>query len=165
MISTSRKMRVALVFATVAAIATGVPAETGTNPMVGTWKFNPAKSKFTPGPAPKSILVKIEPVGEGVKAVSETVDAESKTVVTEFTANYDGKDYPLKGSPGADTVSLKRTGPRTATRTDKKSGKVVQTSTREISEDGKSYTFTTEGKNAKGESFKNVAVYDRQEKP
>jgi hypothetical protein len=38
-------------------------------------------------------------------------------------------------------------------------------STREISEDGKSYTFTTEGKNAKGESFKNVAVYDRQEKP
>jgi len=45
----------------------------------------PPSRRFTPGPAPKSILVKIEPWAREVKAVSETVDAESKTVVTEFT--------------------------------------------------------------------------------
>jgi hypothetical protein len=161
MSSLSRKTRLAFVVAA-AAVATGVLAQTGGNPMVGTWKLNTAKSKFTPGPAPKSLTVKIEAMGEGVRAVSEGVDGDGKPIATEFTANYDGKDYPIKGSSTADTVSLKRTGPRTAIRTDKKNGKVVQTSTREISEDGKSYTFTSEGKNAKGEAFKNVSVYDKQ---
>ena len=62
----------------------------------------------------------------------------------------------------AETVSLKRTGPRTARRIDKKDGKVVQTANRVIAKDGKSYTFTAKGKNAKGQRYHNVQVYDRQ---
>jgi hypothetical protein len=155
-------MQLGFFVAAAAALATGALAQGGSNPMVGTWKLNLAKSKYTPGPAPKSLTVKIDAAGQGVKATSEGVDGEGKPIATEFTANYDGKDYPLKGSSTADTVSLKLTGPRTATRTDKKDGKVVQTSTRVLAEDGKTYTFTTKGKNAKGEAFHNVAVYDRQ---
>jgi len=50
--------------------------------------------------------------------------------MTGYTANFDGKDYPLAGVPNADTVSLKRIDTRTTERTDKKDGKVVQTLTR-----------------------------------
>jgi len=153
-----------LVFVVVAAVllATGALAKGGSNPMIGTWKLNPAKSKFTPGPGPKSLTVKIEPAGKGVKVTAEGVDSEDKPFATEFTANYDGKDYPITGSQMADTVSLKRTGPRTARRIDKKDGKVVQTANRVIAKDGKSYTFTAKGKNAKGQRYHNVQVYDRQ---
>ena len=32
----------------------------------GTWKMNPAKSKYSPGPAPKSTTVKVEADEKGV---------------------------------------------------------------------------------------------------
>ena len=41
-------------------------------------------------------------------------------------------------------------------------GKVVMTANRVIAKDGKSYTFTAKGKNAKGQRYHNVQVYDRQ---
>jgi len=36
-----------------------------TDPRLGTWKLNVAKSKYEPGPAPKSLTVKIESAGLG----------------------------------------------------------------------------------------------------
>jgi len=131
------------------------------NPMVGTWKVNLEKSKFSPGPAPQSLTVKIEAAGEGVHVTSEGMDAEGKPIATEYTANYDGKDYPIKGSLTADTVSLKRIDKRHATRTDKKDGKVVQTTKRSIAKDGKSFTMDTTGKNAKGQAVHNVTVFEK----
>ena len=155
--------KLGLVFIVAAALlATSAWAKGGSNPMIGTWKLNLAKSKYSPGPAPKSVTVKIEQAGEGVKVTAEGVDGEDKPFSSEFTANYDGKDYPVTGSEMANTVSLKRIGPRTARRIDKKDGKVVLTATRVIAKDGKSYTFTSEGKNAEGQPFHNIALYDKQ---
>ena len=156
------KLQPVFVVAVAALFATGALAKGGSNPMIGTWRLNLAKSKFTPGPALKSLTVKIEPAGKGVKVTTEGMDGEDKPISTEFTANYDGKDYPLTGSQMANTVSLKRIGPRTVRRIDKKDGKVAQTSTRVIAKDGKSYTINAKGKNAKGQRFHNVLVYDRQ---
>jgi len=34
------------------------------DPHVGTWKLNVAKSKYSPGPAPKEVTMKIEAKGE-----------------------------------------------------------------------------------------------------
>jgi hypothetical protein len=129
---------------------------------MGTWKLNVAKSKYSPGPAPKSITVKFEPAGKGVKLTTEGVSADGKPNATEYTANYDGKDVPLKGSPVADTVSLRRIDARTTERTDKKAGKVVQTLTRTIAKDGKSFTVVTKGTNPKGEPINNMTVFEKQ---
>jgi len=53
---------------------------------------------------------------------------DGKKTTSTYTANFDGKDYPLSGSAlGADKVSLKRIDARTTERTDKKDGKVVLT--------------------------------------
>ena len=46
-------------------------------------------------------------------------------------------------------------------RTDKKDGKVVQTLTRVVAKDGKSFTATSKGTNAKGEAIYNVLVWDK----
>src|SRR5271165_5608867 len=38
-----------------------------TNPLLGTWKLNTAKSKFDPGPGPKSLTRTVVAQGDGVK--------------------------------------------------------------------------------------------------
>jgi hypothetical protein len=133
------------------------------DPQVGTWKLNVAKSKYSPGPAPKSSTTKVEAWGDdGVKLTADGVNAEGQTTHVEFQAKYDGKDYPVTGLPTADTISLKRVNPNTVDGITKKGGKQVGKSRSVVSKDGKTRTFTTEGTDAKGQKFKNVTVYDRE---
>jgi hypothetical protein len=132
------------------------------DPRVGTWKLNVAKSKYSPGPMPQSLTVKVEPAGQGEKVTAEFVNADGTRTTTQYTANFDGKDSPLTGSQIADTVSLKRVDARTTVRTDKKGDKVAQTLTRVVAQDGKTMTVTTKGTNAQGQAVSNVAVFDKQ---
>ena len=130
--------------------------------IVGTWTLNVAKSTYSPGPAPKSLTVKFEAAGEGIKSTSDTVAADGSKAHAEYTANYDGKDYPLKGVKDADTVSLKRIDANSSVRTDKKAGKVVRTYTRKLSADGKTMTATVTGTDEQGRAVNNKVVLERK---
>ena len=128
---------------------------------LGTWKLNIEKSKFSSGPAPRSFTVRFEAAGKGVKVTGEGIDADGKPFSNEYTANYDGKDVPYKGSAIIDTISMRRVDAYTTERTDKKDGKFVQTLVRVVAKDGKSFTATSKGTNAKGEAVNNVLVWDK----
>ena len=133
------------------------------DPRIGTWKLNVAKSTYDPGPPPQSQTLKVEPAGKGEKVTSESVTADGKKLTVTYTANFDGKDYPLTGSAlGADKVSLKRIDARTTERVDKKDGKAVVTIKRVVSADGKTMTATAKGTNAEGKPMNNVAVFEKQ---
>ena len=132
------------------------------DPRVGTWKLNVEKSKFSPGPAPKSETLKIEASGQAEKATTEGVNAAGTAILTQYTANFDGKDYPLTGSQNADKVSLKRIDARTTERTNKKGDKVVLTVTQVVSQDGKTMTVTAKGTNAQGQAVDNIVVFEKQ---
>jgi hypothetical protein len=134
------------------------------DPSVGTWQLNVAKSKYDPGPAPKSNTVTIEAAGQGVKVSTKGVDAAGNPTGTQYTTALDGKDTPvtLTGSQDYDSVSFKRIDERTVEGTRKKADKVVQTYSRVVSQDGKTMTITTKGTNAKGEKVNNVAVYEKK---
>jgi hypothetical protein len=134
----------------------------GADPLLGTWKMNPAKSRYDPGPAPRSVTVTFAPAGDGVKVTADEVDADGKARQTEYTVKYDGKDYPIKGAANADTVAVKRIDANTTERTDKKGGKVVATFQRKVSTDGKTLTVTLTGTNAQGKPVNNAVVLDRQ---
>jgi hypothetical protein len=128
----------------------------------GTWKMNPAKSNYNPGPAPKSITVKIASDADNMKLTSDGIDAAGKPTHVEYTAKFDGKDYPITGIPNADTVALERLDASTIRSTTKKGDQVVMTVTSVISKDGKTRTATFKGKNAEGVDVNNVVVYDKQ---
>ena len=132
------------------------------DPALGTWKLNGAKSKYSPGPAPKSATITYEETADGIKRTGENVDAEGKTTSFTYTAKYDGKEYPVSGSDDFDTIVLKRINDNTTEATLKKSGKVVSTARRLVSKDGKMMTLTISGTNAKGEKMHNTAVYEKQ---
>src|SRR5262245_13863068 len=133
-----------------------------TDPIIGTWKLNLAKSKYNPGPPPKSQTLTYEAAGQGVKVTNKIMGAEGKPIDIQFTANYDGKDYPVTGNPDWDTIAFKRIDAYKVEVTRKKAGKVVSTNTRVVSNDGKTMTITEKGVNAKGENFNNTLVFEKQ---
>jgi len=128
----------------------------------GTWKLNPDKSSYSPGPAPKSNTVTINSDADSIKLSSDGIDATGNPTHVEYTAKYDGKDYPITGVPNADTVALERPDANTIRSTMKKGDLVVMTVTSVISKDGKTRTSTFKGKNAAGVDVNNVVVYDKQ---
>jgi hypothetical protein len=143
-------------------IACGAALSAQTDPAVGTWKLNTAKSSYVPGPMPKSNTVTITAVANGVHVVAKGEDATGKPTGIDYTATYDGKDASVKGAPAYDAVSVKRVDANTSEQTRKKEGKTVQTVTRKISADGKTMTVTTRGKDENGRTLNTTAVYDRQ---
>jgi hypothetical protein len=143
-----------------AALAAPVFAQADTQ--VGVWKLNVARSKYSPGPAPKSGTTTIEAAGAGTKVVVDQAMADGTSRHWEFTANYDGKDAPVTGNPDVDTVARTRINAATVQTINKKGGKVTTTQTSAVSKDGKTRTVTTRGVNAKGEKVNNVAIYERQ---
>lgn len=128
----------------------------------GTWKMNPTKSTYSPGPAAKSITLTVEVDETGVKVNSEGTNGEGKPTHVEYTAKFDGQDYPITGAPNADTISVKRNDANTIVSTVKKGGEVVMTVTSTVSKDGKTRTSTFKGKDAQGRDVNNVVVYDKQ---
>ena len=130
---------------------------------VGTWKLNLAKSSFSPGPAPKSQMLKIEAWGDdGLKYAADGVGPDGKPTHAEFQAKFDGKDVPFKGNPDADTLAYKRVDANTIQATTKMKGKTTITAKVVVSKDGKTRTLTQTGTDAQGRTVKNVLVYDRQ---
>lgn len=132
---------------------------------IGTWKLNVAKSKYSPGPPPKSVTLKYETAGDGVKLSVERIDEQGKATSGGYTAKYDGKDVPYAGTGGplgAETVALKRIDASTVEATFKRGGKVIATARGVVSADGKTRTITTTGTNEQGQKVHNVAVYDKQ---
>jgi len=135
------------------------------NPFVGTWKLNVAKSKFEPGPAPKSQTRTVAAQGDGAKYSFEGVGGDGTAYSYSFTVNYDGKDYPITGTGmpgGADTIAIKRVGTNKAEATLKKGGKEIGKSEAEVSKDGLVSTVKSKGKTPDGKDYSTDSVYDKQ---
>ena len=135
------------------------------DPTIGTWKLNPSKSAYVPGPKPKTATITYEETADGIKRTGQSTDAEGKTTSFEYTAKYHGKDYPVTGTDLYDTISIKRINDHTVESTLKKSGKVTSRARRVVSKDGKTMTLTINGTDAKGEKMQNLAVYDKFSEP
>jgi len=138
-------------------------AQTAAKPaFVGTWKLNVAKSKYSPGPTPKTQTAVIDSVDGGMKVVSDRVEADGKTVHFEWTAKFDGKDYAVKGDPARDTVSVKKIDEYNIEITSKKAGKVTTMIKAVYAKDGKTRVETVTGTNAQGQAVNNVTAWDKQ---
>lgn len=155
-----------LVFVTIVVLAVLVSGVllAQSNPFVGTWKLNTAKSKYSPGPAPQSATRTYEAQGDGVKVSTDGTAADGSRTAYSYTANYDGKDNPISGAgpSGADTIALKRINPNTIEATLKKAGKVVLTARNVVSKDGKVLSITAKGTTANGQPTSITTVFEKQ---
>ena len=141
------------------------------NNFVGTWKLNLEKSKFNPGPPPRSETISIESTEGGTKFTSTGEGPDGAPMNTSFTAKFDGKDYPVTdattGTPaghharsGFDSIAIRQVDANTQTFTTKKDGKVVSRGQAKVS--GNILTIISKGTNAEGKPFNETEVYDKR---
>ena len=155
----TRALAVLIGFVIAVVAATQAQAPKG---LEGTWKLNAAKSKFSPGPPPRTMSVTYTAVGaDGMKIVVDMTPAAGAAQHWEMTAHYDGKEYPVKGNPNADVVSVKRIDALTGESTFKKAGKVTAVNSRTLSKDGKTLTVTSKGVTEDGKPRNDVQVFEK----
>ena len=130
--------------------------------VAGTWELNVSKSKMTPGPLPRSQTRVYRIAGIQETSIQKGVDAEGKPTLVEFTATYDGKEYPYKGSPLWDTLALTRVDAHTVSFTQKKDGKIALAGTRVISKDGTTMTISGKGTDVKGQPVTLLLVLEKR---
>ena len=133
-----------------------------TEPVVGTWKLNVAKSTYRPGPAPKGETRIYEAASEGIKVTVKTLEPDGRAVTIHVSANYDGKDYPVNGGGEISAIALKKVDEYKAESTLMHGSIPVATAVREVSKDGKTMTIMYKGTDRHGQSVNNKAVYDRE---
>jgi hypothetical protein len=129
--------------------------------LFGTWKVNVAKSKYSPGPPPKSMTVTYSGAGFGMKIVVDVVPAAGQAQHWEMTPMYDGNDHKVTGNPDADTISIKRISDTKGESTFKKDKKVVAVNVRTLGSDGRTMTIETTGTTADGKPRHDVVVFEK----
>ena len=129
---------------------------------LGTWKLDLKKSKFSPGPAARSLTLKWEATADGIKFTSDGVGADGKATHSMFLSKYDGMDVPYEGNPDADMASPRKIDDNSYDNTWKKGGKATITAKVVVSADGKTMTITQTGTSAKGEAVNHSIVYNKQ---
>ncbi len=122
-------------------------AKNATNPFVGEWMQDFSKTRLRQG-----LVLKIEPDGkDGVHFSGEF----------SYTANLDGKDYPLKDSRD-DTVSIVLIDAHTVDSTYRRGDEIADKDRWVVSADGQQMTVTTTGMLATGERIKENLVFRKQ---
>jgi hypothetical protein len=151
----NKYVRVSSLITILFASATLVAAQASqADPFAGTWKLNLAKSKFKPGPAPKSETVTIAPDG---KTTVEGETPDGKTASWSFTPSGDAA-VSIQGLENS-TVICKRTG-NVAEDTWNFDGATLKARAM-LSSNGKTITYTQTGTDKQGRAIHNVRVYDR----
>ena len=130
--------------------------------MSGLWQVNVAKSKYDPGPPPKSQTVYFQGEGQNRKVTIVGITATGNPQLATFTEFVeDGKPHPVTGLAGIDAQAYTRVDARTLNVSRLKDGKVIQTGTWVVSPDGKALTVTFTGTNANGRQVNNILIYDK----
>jgi hypothetical protein len=142
--------------------ATIAAAAAATEPYIGTWKLDLAKSQFGNGPTPKSITRAYSVAGDSIELKLTGVGSDGKQLLQQSTFKLDGMDYAYTGRPEFDSVSTRHVDSYQYETIQKKAGKVVSTSIVTISADGKMFTQVTKRLTGNGGTTVTTAVYIRQ---
>lgn len=130
-----------------------------TDKVLGTWRLNVERSRYVPGPPPRSETRTYERDGDAVKATIRRVLADGRAEVVEYTADFDNP-APVTGSADIDRILMKRLDAYTAESVLTHAGRVFATARRVISPDGRSMTIRLR---REGNSLiNNVAYYERE---
>lgn len=135
----------------------------GADSLIGTWKWNPAKSKSNSANPLKSRTDVYEALTNGVVKVTSTRQLSDGTAIKfSYTFRYDGQEYPVTGAP-YDRISTKRIDANTTFNDARKTdGAYHQTSQTVISNDGKMRTQAAKGTDASGKVVAETNIYERQ---
>ena len=144
---------------TLAVAGTSLSAQAD-DPLLGTWRLDLARSRYSPGPPPaaETRIYSREP--SGLKGVIRRRHADGREEVIEYGADFD-REYPVSGTKTYDAVTFKRIDARTAEVVLSHAGRVFGTGRRTISDDGRTMTITFRREDGSA-VINNIAVYRKE---
>jgi len=150
-----------LVIVTLVAITLGRDLGAQSDPFLGVWEMDHAKSSVTRGTAPLGETVVIVAEADGLKSTLVMItEGQGRAEVHHY--KFDGNPHPTEGGD-ARHLTFKRTGPRSAEITVIRSGQVTATRRMDVSGDGKTLSFNASGKSANGTPYANdLRVYQKK---
>jgi hypothetical protein len=130
----------------------------GVDPLIGTWKMNPAKSTAVGFKIDKSLTLTFTRDGQNIVYNYEITDAKNQVLKGAFNHIYDGKPHPGIGGPDTNAMAYTRMG-NTISWVRFQNGKPVAVGQGVV--DGNTYTAIQGGIIANQPTY-SVYVYDRQ---
>jgi hypothetical protein len=127
--------------------------------LIGTWRLNVARSKYSPGPPLRSETRVYTRSAEGVKGVVSRVYGDGRAERFEYMANF-GKDIMVTGIPEYDSVTLRKVDDLTSDAVLSHAGNVYGVARRAIAADGRTMTITFDRKSQEIR-IHNTAFYDK----
>ena len=130
------------------------------NPLIGTWKLNLDKSKYSSGTAPRNATLNYQQDGQNIRNATQGIDTQGNPTAGVLMHIYDGQPHPSTGNPNIDSSAYTRVDANTFIFSRLKAGKLQAIGTGVVSQDGKTLTVNTTGTAGRGGT--DIAVYDKQ---
>jgi len=153
-------MRMARRIITVAAIL--AVALIAADPYVGTWKLDPAKSKYKTGTPPKDQTVTITETAGELHIMVKGMTADGSAVSSHFVIPVGGGAGKVVESKAYDGITSKRISANERETGYMKGGKVVYTVHSKVSGDGKTLNTSVKGLNVAGQMVEGTSVSTKQ---
>ncbi len=131
------------------------------DPYVGTWTLNQAKTKYVTGSAPKDVTVVVVQQGKNYLVTATGAGSDGSPIAVKYT-------IPVSGGSGTvqqgnfDAVMSKRIDAYTRDNTFMKDGKELRTRHQVVSKDGKTMTSTVKGVDSAGNPVEGDDVFDKK---
>lgn len=132
------------------------------DPLIGTWVMDPAKSTFKPGPGFKSQTRVFTSLPNGSQMTVTAVNADGTALKGGGTYRLDGRDYPLTGIPGIESITMVRQADLRVAGVAKAKGQQMGRFTFTVSEDKRTMTLYFKGLDPNDQPFENTMVFNRK---
>jgi hypothetical protein len=128
----------------------------------GTWRLVREKSDVPP--VTKSQILEIETDGVRIAMRETLVNDKDEALTITFDGKFDGADYPVHGTPFADTVAYTLRDAITIDGVAKKNGVIVVKETAVLAEERKAVWVTYESFDGEGKVHVNQGYFERVER-
>ncbi len=125
----------------------------------GVWRLNPERSSIPP--VTKSQVLTIETDGVFFSMREELINDKDETLVISVEGKFDGRDYPVSGTPFADTVSYRLLGQNIIEGIAKKDGKICVKETAVLSDSGTTVEVTYLTFDSQGNTSRSHGVFEK----
>ena len=133
----------------------------GARALSGTWEFDAKQSSFVGAIPYRSGTYTFSNVPDGIHVTAHIIEGTNQVLHFEYTDQLQGTFSPVRGNPFYDSQSTVWTGPRIATRTERRAGQVTGVTTMTVAVDGKSYTADARRTLPNGRVYTSTIVWNR----
>jgi hypothetical protein len=133
------------------------------DPFVGTWTLNPARSRFDPNHKPSQATMRWElDAGGGYVMLASGIDAKGRPCEEKpQRLRPDGMAYPVDGLAGLTSVTTRPSRNTIRAEVRREDGSLAGEGAYVVDDDGRAMTATTTGFDSQLRPFTQLTVWDR----